>query len=297
MRTALVFLGALAACGGGGGGGSSSASDRPPARGSDAAVGAPVAAAAAPLASKAYPDLASALAAIVPADARVLGFGELHARTDRPQVASALDRFTREALPGLAPKLSDLVIETWVQDRACGALAADATARVETTMRRPVATKNEIAALASAARAAHIQPHAMTISCADYARIAPPGQEVDAVAMLALTTRELGRLAAEAVAQRDREPGHRPMIAIYGGALHNDRFPETGTEEWSYAAGVDRATGGGLVEIDLIVPEYAVGDAASQRQPWYPLAANADAQVHVWQRGERSFVIVLARSP
>ena len=34
-----------------------------------------------------YPDLASALAAIIPAGTRVLGFGEMHSRTDRAQAA------------------------------------------------------------------------------------------------------------------------------------------------------------------------------------------------------------------
>src|SRR5262245_42262247 len=43
-----------------------------------------------------YPDLAAALKAIVPADARVIGFGELHNRTDRAQVKSALARFTSD---------------------------------------------------------------------------------------------------------------------------------------------------------------------------------------------------------
>ena len=244
-----------------------------------------------------YPDLPTALAAILPGDARVIGFGELHQRTDRAQVRSALDRFTHEALPGLADRVSDLVIETWVEDQTCGAVAHDATARVEITMRRPIETKSEIAELAEAARARKIQPHAMRITCDDYARVAPPGKEVDAVAMLALTTRELGRVTSEALAQRDGEPEHRPWIVVYGGALHNDRFPEAGTEEWSYAAAIDRATGGKFVEVDLIVPEYAIGDAASKRQPWYPLAAHADGHVHVWQRGERSFVVVLPSTP
>ncbi len=249
------------------------------------------------LASTVFADLPTALAAVIPADARVLGFGELHARTDRAQVRSALERFTHEGLPGLSDRLSDLVIETWVQDQACGAVAADATARVEITMRRPLETKSEIAQLAEAARAAKVQPHAMTITCADYARIAPAGKEVDPEAMLALTTSELARVTAAAVAQRDGEPGHRPWIAVYGGALHNDRFPEPGTADWSYAAAVDRATGGKLVELDLVVPEYATGEPMVQRQPWYPLVEHADNQVHVWRRGERSFVLVLPRTP
>ena len=54
-----------------------------------------------------YPDLASALAAIIPAGTRVLGFGEMHSRTDRAPVKSALSRFTTDGLPALSDKLSD----------------------------------------------------------------------------------------------------------------------------------------------------------------------------------------------
>jgi hypothetical protein len=245
---------------------------------------------------RSFPALGAALAAIVPDDARVVGFGELHQRLDRPQARSALAVFTAEGLPALAPRLSDLVVETWLVDPKCGASAREATTRLETTMQRPATTKSEIAQLADAARAAGIQPHAMTLACTDYATIAPAGGEVDPVAMLTLTTRELGRVAASAVSHRDGEPGHRPLIALYGGALHNDRFPDAGVAEWSYAAAIDRATGGHFVEIDLIVPEFADGDQVAARQPWFPLLAEPATTVRVWQRGERSFVVVLPRA-
>jgi hypothetical protein len=242
-----------------------------------------------------YDDLATALARTIPDDARVIGFGELHARTDRAPVKSALARFTGDGLPALATRTSDLVVETYVIDKACGKAATDATAKVEITMRRPIETKSEITLLAEAARAAGIQPHAMKVTCDDFTRIAPDGKGVDTEALLALTTRELGRITSEAVVHRDRDAGHRPWIVVYGGALHNDRFPDKGVEEWSYAAKVDAITHGHFVEIDLIVPELA-SDDASKRTPWYPLVAAADNRVHVWTRGERSFVVVLPRS-
>ena len=113
---------------------------------------------------------------------------------------------------------------------------------------------------------------------------------------MTLTTHELGRVTTEAVLHRSSETGARPWIAVYGGALHNDRFPPKGVEEWSYAAQVDKATGGHFVEIDLIVPELAEADSLAAKQPWFPLAQAADAQVAVWTRGERSFVVMLPRS-
>ncbi|MGE5184986.1 MAG: hypothetical protein ACM31C_23115 [Acidobacteriota bacterium] len=266
----------------------------PPARPAPAPADAAPAPAAA---ATSYPDLAAALHAIIPADARVIGFGELHARTDRATVRSALSRFTADALPAIGDQLSDLVVETWLVDPKCGSQAVEATAKIAITTRRPTETKSEIAQLADAARAKQIQPHAMRIGCADYAKIAPKGKDVDVEAMLTLTTRELGRIASEAVVHRDKEPQHRPWIAVYGGALHNDRFPDKAVADWSYAAKLDALTHDHFVEIDLIVPELAEADPASQKQPWFPLVGKADAKtVQVYQRGERSFVVIVPRT-
>jgi hypothetical protein len=115
--------------------------------------------------------------------------------------------------------------------------------------------------------------------------------------MLDLTTRELGRIAVEGVLHRDKEPSHRPWIALYGGALHNDRFPSAGVESWSYAPKVDAVTHDHFVEIDLIAPELAEPDELLQKQPWFPLVKSAADKFQVWKRGERSFVIVLPKSP
>ncbi len=242
-----------------------------------------------------YDDLAAALAAVIPADARVIGFGELHSRTDRAQIKSTLSHFTTDAFPALAGKLSDLILETWLVDKGCGSAATEATTKVEITMRRPMETHNDIGDLAAAARTAKVQPHAMRVTCADYARIAPPGKPVDTEAMLDLTTRELGRIATEAVVHRDREPDHRPLIALYGGALHNDREPDAALAQWSYAKQVDDVTHQHYVEIDLIAPELAEPDALMQKQPWFPAVKQATTKVQVWKRTDRSFVIVLPR--
>lgn len=241
-----------------------------------------------------YADMAAALLAIIPGDARVIGFGELHNRVDRAQVRSALSLFTA-ALPRFGDKLSDLIVETWIVDPNCGKTAVAATQKMETEVKRPEATKSEIALLADAAKAAKVQPHAMKLSCADYKTLVPNG-EVDALAMLTLTTRELKRIAISAVVHRDKDPAHRPWIAVYGGALHNDRFPDKAIAEWSYAAAVDKVTKDHFVEIDLIVPELAAADAMSQKQPWYSLVETAGDWIQVWKRNERSFVVILAKT-
>lgn len=226
---------------------------------------------------------------------RVIGFGELHARVDRASVPSALSAFTR-SLPSFGDKVSDLVVETWIADPKCGQKAATTTKKIETEVRRPVETRNEVGLLAEAAKAAKIQPHAMTLTCKDYDTLAPKNGPADPVAMLTLTTKELTRVATSAVVHRNKTNDPRRFVAIYGGALHNDRFPDPGVAEWSIAAALDSLTINHFIEVDLIVPEFAEPDPASQKAPWFPLVADA-AKFRVWKRGERSFVIVLPRSP
>jgi hypothetical protein len=164
-------------------------------------------------------------------------------------------------------------------------------------MKRPEATKTDLAATIEAAKSAGVQVHAMRLGCADYDKIAPAGEEVQVEILLDLVTRELGRVATSAVAHRDKEPDHRPLVAVYGGALHNDRFPIASVASWSYAAGVDKVTADHYVEIDLIAPELAAQDALSQQAAWFPLvvAASRD-RVRVFERGDRSFVVILPTS-
>jgi hypothetical protein len=266
-----------------------------------------------------YPSLTAALIAVIPADARAIGFGELHARRDRAGAPSTIAALTA-ALPALRDRLSDLIIETWIvdpRDPTCGRKAERTTRRLEAALDRPAAVKSEIELLAEAARAGGVQPHAMTLTCADYRALtrpaAPPAggagrerageAEPDPVVMLGLVTRELTRIATSAIAHRDRQPGRRPSIALYGGALHNDRAPAVGVAEWSYAASLDLATGGRYLEVDLIAPELAEQDSGSRAQPWFPLvAATAPSAAEpltgalVWTRGERSVVVILPRA-
>lgn len=284
-RLAAVFaLVALGAC-------SSSAKETPKAVPLDAEAAAAAAAAPRLPAHRVAPDLAGAIRELVTDDVRVVAFGELHERVDRPTGArSSLARFTEDVLPVLSPRASDLVLETWLVDRRCGQEAAAATAQVEATMQRPPATKSELAVLVDRARAAQIQPHAMRLTCDDWATIAPPGREIDYEAMLAAITRELGRIGSEAATARPPER----LIAIYGGALHNDLYPIEGIADWSFAAALDAATGGTYLEIDLYVPQNAAADTLSQGQPWFPLLDKAGPDhVVVIERGARSYIVLL----
>jgi hypothetical protein len=247
-------------------------------------------------------DLAAWLTAIIDTEPRprVIAFGELHARTDRPVARSALARFTA-LVPALAARTSDLVIETWIPDPRCGRDGAAASRRVDTALRRPATTQDELGALATAARQAGIQPHALRLSCADQRRIAPVGGELDAERLLAVMTRELARVTSSAVRHRARpaRPGAGParsLVAVYGGALHNDLEPYASVAAWSIGPELDALTAGRYLEIDLYVPEYAELDALARTEPWFPLLADAGDHAIVVERRPRSFLVILPRS-
>lgn len=244
-----------------------------------------------------YPDLGSALAAIVRDDRpRVLGIGELHARTDRPAPAvSALAHFSGDALPAIADRVSDVVVETWTVDPGCQR-GQVATRRIESGMKRPATTKNEIGALFGVTRARSITAHVMRLGCDDLAALAG-ADHVDAERLLATVTRELDRVTRSAVRYRDEHHEARPLIVVYGGALHNDLYPYASTKQWSYALGVDEATGGRFIEVDLYAPELIEGDPLYQGEPWYPLVARADSRgVMLIERLPRSYLAILPRS-
>jgi hypothetical protein len=254
----------------------------------------------------AFPGAGPALAHVLADRPRVVGFGEYHQRVGGPAVPSALKRFTEQMLPVLATQATDLVVETWVTDGSCGATEKKVVANVKKTTERPKATENEIVTLALRARAANVQPHALKVGCADYQRMLG-GKNVDYVKLLEFIGHQLRDTAVGAMAQRAKPtgaptsqpasaPGPRRLVALYGGALHNDLYPAAGLESWSYAA--DLAKHGRYVEVDLYVPEYVTGDERLAKEPWYPLLKRAGPdRVLLIERDKDSYILVLATTP
>ena len=243
-----------------------------------------------------FPDLSTAFAEILRDNPRVVGIGELHLRTDKTgPTMSALARFTAEVMPALGPKVSDLVIETWVVDPTCKTGGA-ATQRVESAMKRPESTKGEIGGLIGIIRQNGIKAHVMRLTCDDLTAVAPP-TGVDAEKLLGIVTRELGRIAKSAVRYREEHAEVRPLIVVYGGALHNDLYPFESTAHWSYAKGVDEATAGRFVEVDLYLPELIEGQPLYESEDWYPLVARTPpGKVLLVERAPHSWIAVLPRS-
>ena len=86
---------------------------------------------------------------------------------------------------------------------------------------------------------------------------------------------------------------------IYGGMLHNDLSPSPAAAKWSYAPDLDAYVHGGLVAIDLVVPEFIGDDDTWRSLSWRPKydKARLGAKTTLFRTGERSFVLVFPISP
>jgi hypothetical protein len=228
-----------------------------------------------------------AILAEVSSQVRVYAVGEYHV-TDKTRVrTTTLARFTHEILGLLEPRAHHLVIEAWA-DAGCGdghslhRQVSDATGRGSSTAK-------ELQTLVIASHRLHLETHGLPVTCIEHGAMLDAHGQVDFYRLLELVTDKLGDAAREALAADPTRP-----VIVYGGALHNDLYPRWLLDGLSYAAPLSRELGGGVLEIDLVVPEVVLGVHLVQTEPWYPLLARAAPdRVLVWERGPSSYVVIL----
>ena len=242
----------------------------------------------------------TATAAVVAAldEARLAGgvvaFGELHQTTATAGIESALRRFTHAIWPDIAGRFSQLVVETWMTTGRCGEAERAVTADVEKTTERPAHTESEIETLLRDAHDRGVRPHILSIACADYEAMYGGGAGVDYDRTLRVTAGALETAIGRALRVAATGSAQARLVGVYGGALHNDLYPDPELRAYSFAPAVLRATLGQYVEIDLVVPAYAAGSPAVRAQSWwrvYEKTRRRGAAVLI-RRSSRSFVIV-----
>ena len=260
---------------------------------------APIPAAAAPRAARqASPQ--AAIAALMPDPGGVIAFGELHQTRATAKVRSAISRFTEQILPVVAPYASHLIVETWITRGACGEAEARVTEEVARTTERPVETESEIMKLLRRAKELGVAPHVLDIGCDEYKVLAGEGQsgssgQVDYDKLLTITNQHLERAIGQGLLL-PRAPG-RPLVVVYGGALHNDLFPDPTLARYTFGRHVHAATRGAYREVDLYVPEMVDTTPALKAEPWYGAwqRAGAGSSDVVIQRNPRSAIVVFRR--
>lgn len=227
----------------------------------------------------------------------VIGFGEYHQTKGATDVPSSLERFTAEILPLLEGKASDLIFETWAASETCGEREREVVGDVQETTQRPNATENEVVAAIKTAQSIGIQPHILEMQCEDYEEVFQEG-EVDYDMMLKVLTRlQRDKVREVRYARARRGTSWPAIVAVYGGNLHNDLYPELETASWTYGPELERSLGKRYVEVDLFVPEYIEGDKNLARQSWYPTFIDRQSSDHVLllERGPSSYVMIFKR--
>lgn len=225
----------------------------------------------------------------------VIAFGELHQTNATAKVRSAISRFTDEILPVVAPHASHLIVETWITRGSCGEAEAQVTKEVARTTERPVETESEIMKLLRRAKEMGVAPHVLDVGCDEYRVLAGAGGAVDYDKLLTITNQHLERAIGQGLLL-PRAPG-RPLVVVYGGALHNDLFPDPTLAKYTFGRHVHAATRGAYREIDLYVPEMVDTTPALHAEPWYRAwkqtgAGESDVLI---ERSPRSTILVFRR--
>jgi|SRR6185436_14530141 len=243
------------------------------------------------------PSVKGAIEELLSRKPRVVAFGEFHQSTATLKVPSSLKRFEDELFEVVAPRASDLVVETWVTEGKCGKTEKAVMKDVQKTTQRPVQTEDEVVTLLKRAKGAGVQPHILKVSCKEYEAIYQGKQGVDYDALLRMTSEKLEAGVREVLGKPGAGADPRAIV-VYGGALHNDLAPGEGLSSYAFGESVSRTVGGKYLEIDLFVPEYIEKQASLRKEPWfraYQRVARSGQAVMI-ERSLASYVFVFPRA-
>ncbi|HVK83248.1 MAG TPA: hypothetical protein VM513_04025 [Kofleriaceae bacterium] len=233
-----------------------------------------------------FTDTAQAVTAILDdaGPAKVYAVGEYH--PTRSGTPSPLKGFTTQVLEQMLPRSRHLVVEAWT-DTGCDGDAKRSQQQISHAIGRPPAQAKEIEALIMKSARNRLATHGLQMTCIERGALLDAMGRVDFLRLLELVTEKL-HATTKALVSNER------AVIVYGGALHNDLYPHWPLELLSYAAPLQRDLGGGVVEIDLIVPEVVAPLPMIRMERWFPLLGrSAPGRTLVWQRGPGSYVLIL----
>ncbi len=195
----------------------------------------------------------------------MLAFGEAHTPAGF-QGTSTVARFTRDVLPALAPRASYLLVELLSPPKGCEpARAAVQKESNAVTSGQASTNQSEYIALGTRARELGLTPDILRASCADLEAIQKAGELGVDVMM-----QTIARLTTERVKEMlQSTTSGRPLVLLYGGALHNDLHPRPGFEAWSYASAARDAASGRYVEVDFVLPALVQDTPSWRKFAWY----------------------------
>jgi hypothetical protein len=238
-----------------------------------------------------------AFSRVLDSSPRILGIGEAHALAGTETIEPATRRFTRDLLPLLKGRASDIVVELLIPNPKCKKETVKAREEQKVVTERQATTdQNDYVVLAKEARALGIRAHALEPTCDDLGRIAAAGKDAVAASLDVIT--RLSEETLERLHQRNVTDNDSRVVVAYGGAMHNDSSPRPGREQWSFGPVMQKLTGGKYVDVDLIVPEFISDSPAWKSLPWVgAFDANAHPEATtVLSPSAGSFVLIFPRT-
>ena len=229
----------------------------------------------------------------------ILGMGESHAQKNDPKVPSTTARFTEELLPLFKDRATSMVLELWIADGTCGKKTEQKVAEQQKAVTKNQAEENpnEFLKLGNKSKELGITPFILRPTCAEVETIKNAGDDAP-LKMLDMITASMKTKVSKQWTETSRKfPGK--MVLTYGGAMHNDKQPKAGREQWSFAADLDALSKERYVELDLIVPEFIKDNPSWRALPWFPVynAAQFGDAVLVVEVAPRSYALIFSRSP
>jgi hypothetical protein len=207
----------------------------------------------------------AAFAYVLESAPRVLAIGEAHAQEGTAGIHSSTRRFAEQLLPMLAGKSKHIVIELLLANCKQATVSGVAKQQAPVTEHQAKGNQNEFLTLGKVAQRLGIEPQALTPDCAEYESVIAAGD--DGVARLLALVAETTTKQVEVLLAKPETAGE--ILLTYGGALHNDLYPEPGQEAWSFGPKLAADSAGHYVELDLIVPEFVKDSEAWHKMPWF----------------------------
>jgi len=212
---------------------------------------------------RAYDDLASAFESTLVDKPLVVAVGEAHPKKGLEAIDTSAKRFTREIVPKLEGRTSDLLLELMAPAQGCEQAKKETNKQLGKIAKNQAAeAPNEYVVLGKTAEKVGIKVSQLHPSCKQLSEIAksksPP------LTVLQTITALISHDASEAVAKKSDDK----LFVIYGGAFHTEPQPPEERAEFSFAAPVAKAAKERYVSVHIFVREYI--DQSWDIWQWYP---------------------------
>ena len=212
---------------------------------------------------RAYDDLKAAFDATLQDKPLVVAIGEAHGKKGLESIDTSAKRFTRDVLPGLAERSSDLLLELMAPAAGCEQAKKETNKQLGKIAKNQAAeAPNEYIVLGRAAEKLGIKVNQLHPSCKQLSEIA--ASKSPPLTVLQTITALISHDAGQAVAKKTDDK----LFLIFGGAFHTEPEPPEERAEFSFAAPIAKAAKGRYVSVHIFVREYI--DPSWDIWQWYP---------------------------